>query len=297
MLLDKIKSILKKASLPVGDIVRAAVKGGAKEYYDEIEERLILSDMGISTTEKIVKELRRRAKSGIITEEGLLRIELKSIFESIIPEPVYPDPAKKPSVIMVTGINGAGKTTSIAKLSHYYRKAGKSVLLGACDTFRAAADEQLSIWAQRTGASIFLPEEQKDPAAAAYLSYIKAAGEKFDILIIDTAGRMHTNSNLMTEIEKIYTVLTSKFPQCGLFSLMVIDANTGKNALEQARRFKAAARTDAVFLTKIDGTAKGGSSVTIADELHLPISFIGVGEKAEDMWLFNKSEFIDSILG
>lgn len=297
MFLKRIKSILKKASLPVGEIVKAALQGGPKEYYDELEEKLILSDIGLSTSDKIVRELKRRAKSGIITEADVLKGELKTILSSLIPDPVYPDTSRKPSVIIVTGINGAGKTTSIAKLSSFYGGSGKRVLLGACDTFRAAADEQLNVWAQRTGASIFLPEEQKDPAAVAFLSCKKALDENFDILIVDTAGRMHTNSSLMTEIGKIYSVLSSKFADCPLFSLMVIDANTGKNALEQAKQFMSAAKTDAVFLTKIDGTAKGGASITIADELGLPISFIGAGERAEDLWLFDKKEFIESILG
>jgi len=296
MLFNKIKNILKKANLPVGLLFETALKGGKEDFYNILEETLILSDVGIQTTGKIIKELKRRAKNGIITEELILRTELADILSSILNAGVYPNFQKKPVVIMVSGINGAGKTTSIAKLAHYYSGQGMKILLGACDTFRAAADEQLSVWASRTGCSIFLPEEQKDPAAVAYLAYKKALDENFDMLIIDTAGRMHTNKNLMGEIEKIFSVLRGKFPDINIFSLLVLDSNTGRNALSQTKQFSAAAKTDAIFLTKIDGTAKGGATITIADEMSVPISYIGVGENFDDMWIFNKQDFIKSII-
>ncbi len=293
---SKIKNIFKKAKLPVGDIFNAAFKGGKLEDYEYIEEQLIMADIGIETSQKIIQELKREVKNGVIIGRENIIEELQKILFNIMLDPIYPKEDKRPIVLLISGINGTGKTTSIAKLAKYYKQKKYKILLGAADTFRAAADEQLRIWAEKIGGDIFLPETEKDPAAVAYSAYVKAQNEKYDVLIIDTAGRMHTNYNLMSEIKKIYTVLKNKFENINLFSILVIDGTTGKNALSQTKQFKNTIHIDTLFLTKIDGTAKGGTVITIADELHLPISYIGVGEKKEDLWLFDKNEFIRSII-
>lgn len=294
---NRIKNIFKKARLPVSDII-TAFRGGSDAMYDDIEEQLILSDVSMETANYIISELKKRVKQDIITEQDDFKDALKEIISSLFTHAVYPGTEKKPLVIMIYGINGAGKTTSIAKLSHYFRNKGHNkIMLCAADTFRAAADEQLKIWSQRTGADIFIANEQKDPAAVAYASYEKAVREQYDVLIVDTAGRMHTNKNLMKEIEKIYNVLTGKFTDINLFTMLIIDATNGSNALTQAKQFSEILNTDALFLTKIDGTAKGGTIITIAHKMSLPVSFAGTGEGSEDMWLFDPHAFIDSIIG
>lgn len=293
---NRIRNIFKKARLPVGELM-TAFRGGSDILYEDIEEQLILSDVSMDTAGYILGELRRRVKRDVITDRDDFKKALKEIIASVFPQPQYPDTEKKPLVIMIYGVNGAGKTTSIAKLSHYYREKGfKSILLCAADTFRAAADEQLKIWSQRTEADIFIANRQGDPAAVAYASYEKALSEQYDILIIDTAGRMHTNANLMKEIEKIYNVMTGKFENINIFTLLIIDATNGSNALTQAKQFSNIINTDAVFLTKIDGTAKGGTIITIAHKLGIPVSFAGTGEQSGDMWLFEPELFIDEII-
>ena len=293
---NRLKNILKKAKLPIEDVFGAAFKGGKIEDYDYIEEQLILADIGMETTHKIISILKKRVKNGVIIGRDNIIEELENILSEIIPDPIFPNNEKKPLVFIVSGINGSGKTTSIAKIAYYYKTQNKKILFGAADTFRAAAEEQLKIWSKRIDIDIFSPEKERDPAAIAYSAYMKAQDEKYDVLIIDTAGRMHTNYNLMNEIKKTYNVLKNKFKNINLFSILVIDGTTGKNALSQAKQFKDAINVDVLFLTKIDGTAKGGIVITIADELHLPISYIGVGEHKEDLWLFNKIDFIKSIL-
>lgn len=293
---NRIRNIFKKARLPVGELM-TAFRGGSDILYDDIEEQLILADVGMDTAGYILGELKKRVKRDIITDRDDFRNTLKEIIASVFPAPKYPDTEKKPLVIMIYGVNGAGKTTSIAKLSHYFREKGfKRILLCAADTFRAAADEQLKIWSQRTQADIFIASRQGDPAAVAYASYERALSEQYDILIIDTAGRMHTNANLMKEIEKIYNIMTGKFENINIFTLLIIDATNGSNALTQAKQFSNIINTDAVFLTKIDGTAKGGTIITIAHKLDIPVSFAGTGEQSSDMWLFEPELFIDEII-
>ncbi len=292
---NKIKNFFQKAKLPIGDLI-TAFKGGSQEYFEEIEEQLILADISLSTTEKIIKELKSSVKKNLITESEQFRQELSKILINLLPEPIYPDYEKKPIVIMVYGVNGSGKTTSIAKLSHYYKNKGfNKILLSAADTFRAAADEQLKVWSKKTGVDIYISEQKRDPAAVSYVSYEHALKDEYDILIIDTAGRMHTNQNLMNEIVKIDNVLRKKFVDINLFTLLVIDGTTGHNAVSQAKQFSNAIKTDALFLTKIDGTAKGGTVISIADEFGIPVSFIGTGESSNDLWLFDKKEFIKNI--
>ncbi|MGE3063301.1 MAG: signal recognition particle-docking protein FtsY [bacterium] len=296
MLLNQIKSLFKKAKLPLSSLLESAFKGGKQEDYDFIEEQLILADIGIETSQKIIKELKRKAKDGVVIgRENLLDI-LREIIKNLLPTPVYPDDGLKPLVILVSGINGSGKTTTIGKLAGMYQKQGKKVMLGACDTFRAAADEQLRIWAQRTNSMIYISKESKDPAAVAFETVRQGIDDECDIMIIDTAGRMHNNEGLMKEINKIVNVLKSKYSSLNIFSLLVMDANTGKNALNQAKEFKGAASVNAIFLSKMDGTSKGGSVITVSDELGLPISYIGTGEGLDDILCFDKDEFVNDIV-
>lgn len=295
MLLNRLKNIFQKSKLPLKDIFQSVVFGGKKEDYDFIEEQLILSDIGLNTTEKIIKRLKERVKNNIIVERENIVEELKIVLKDMLKETLLPDFDKK-RIILVSGVNGSGKTTSIGKLANLAIKSNKKVLLGACDTFRSAAMEQLAIWGDRTKSSVYIPDNQKDPAAVAFQSVKYGIENSFDIIIIDTAGRMHTNKNLMVEMKKIYDVLYSKYNFMGIFSILVIDATNGKNTLSQAKYFKESSKVDTIFLTKMDGTAKGGSIITIADELDLPISYIGTGENMEDIDIFDKDIFIDSIL-
>lgn len=282
--------------MPIGEVFSAAFRGGKIEDYDEIEEQLILSDISMHTTSKIIEALKRRVKEGVIIGTDNIREQLRDILKEIINEPLLPNTENKPAVIMISGINGAGKTTSIAKLAEYYKSHNKRILLSASDTYRAAADTQLQIWAERAGCDIYISDTAKDPAAVSYNAYNKAVSEGYDMLIIDTAGRMHTNANLMKEVKKIYDVLKKSFEGINLFSLLVIDGTTGKNAVIQARQFLDAVHVDSLFITKLDGTAKGGTVISIADELNLPISFAGVGENKTDLWLFDPDQYVKSII-
>ncbi|MDD3803084.1 MAG: signal recognition particle-docking protein FtsY [bacterium] len=296
MLLNRLKSLFKKAKLPLGLVLESAFKGGKAEDFDFIEEQLILADIGMETSGKIISELKKKAKEGIVIgKENLLEL-LREIIMNLLPSPVFPNDDVKPLVILVSGINGAGKTTTIGKLASMYEKKNKRVMMGACDTFRAAADEQLKVWAQRTNSLIYSSRDSKDPAAVAFETVREGLGQNCDVIIIDTAGRMHTNEGLMKEIEKIVSVLNSKYSSLNMFSILVMDANTGKNALCQAKQFKSAAKVNAIFLSKMDGTAKGGSVITVSDELKLPISYVGTGESIDDLSIFDKNEFVNDIV-
>lgn len=295
MLLHKLKNIFQKAKLPLKDVVQSAFFGGKREDYEFIEEQLLLSDIGVETTQKIMKKLKDRVKEGVVIGRENIIEELKKILKEILKDPVYFN-LEGTSVILVSGVNGSGKTTSIGKLANYLVKNKKKVLLGACDTFRAAAFDQIGIWGNRSNSFVYIPENEKEPAAAAFESVKYGLENDFDKIIIDTAGRMHTNKNLMEELKKLYNVLKLKFPQTPIFSILIIDATNGKNTLQQAKNFKEAVNVDTIFLTKMDGTAKGGSVITIADELSLPISYIGIGEGIEDFEFFDKDLFVDSIL-
>ena len=297
MQLSRIKNIFKKASLPVSEIFNAAFRGGKAEDMEALEELLILSDISMETTSKIIDGLKDRIKDNVLTDADEIQGHLKNTLSDILKDPVFPDRENKPLVLLISGVNGSGKTTSIAKLAHYYSNQSMDrIMLSASDTFRAAADEQLKIWAERTDCDIYIPDRKMEPAAVSFNAYEKTLNENYDMLIIDTAGRMHTNYNLMQEINKIHKVLTDKFSGINLFSILVVDGTTGRNALSQAEKFSETIPIDTMFLTKIDGTAKGGTIITIADKLGLPISFVGAGEGKEDMWIFDKEEFINDIL-
>ena len=272
------------------------------EVLDNLEEILVSSDVGVNTTLKIIKRLEERVSKDkyVSTDElnkllkdeiTLLLTESKSAEnnEFSIPE------NKKPYVIMVVGVNGVGKTTTIGKLGFQFKQAGKKVVLGAADTFRAAAVDQLDIWSKRIGVTIVKQPMGSDPASVAFDSVQSAVAQEADVLIIDTAGRLHNKVNLMNELSKIKRVIQKVIPDAPHEILLVLDASTGQNAIEQARQFIKTTEVNAIALTKLDGTAKGGVVIGISDEFNIPIKYIGVGEKMEDLQIFNKQEFVDSL--
>ena len=274
------------------------------EVLDNVEEILVSSDVGVTTTLKIIKRLEERvAKDKYVSTEELnkiLKLEIAELLSENNTESLsdFSIPEKKtPYVILVVGVNGVGKTTTIGKLSYQFKKAGKSVMLGAADTFRAAAVDQLDIWSKRVGVPIVKQAMGSDPASVAFDSVQSAVAQQIDVLIIDTAGRLHNKINLMNELTKIKRVIQKVIPEAPHEILLVLDASTGQNAIEQARQFTLATEVNALALTKLDGTAKGGVVIGISDEFKIPVKYIGVGEKMEDLQVFNKHEFVDSLFG
>ena len=272
------------------------------ELLDNLEEILVSSDVGVNTTLKIIKRLEERVTrdkyvgtdelNKLLKEEiSLLLNESNSAndYEFTIPD------IKKPYVIMVVGVNGVGKTTTIGKLGYQFKLAGKKVVLGAADTFRAAAVDQLDVWSKRIGVTIVKQPMGSDPASVAFDSVQSAVAQGADVLIIDTAGRLHNKINLMNELSKIKRVIQKVIPDAPHEILLVLDASTGQNAIEQARQFIKTTEVNAIALTKLDGTAKGGVVIGISDEFKIPVKYIGVGEKIEDLQVFNKQEFVDSL--
>jgi fused signal recognition particle receptor len=266
------------------------------ELFDKLEEVLISSDVGVETTLKIIAGLREKVKTEKITNPNMIKSLLKNVISDILKDnssEIKPD--KVPSVIMVIGVNGAGKTTTIGKIAGMYRKQGKKVMLAAADTFRAAASEQLEIWADRVGAEIVKHFEGSDPAAVVYDAIQSSKAKKIDILICDTAGRLHTKKNLMEELKKISRVIDRELPCSSRETLLVLDATTGQNAVAQARTFKEFVNISGIVLTKLDGTAKGGIVINIKSELNIPVKYIGLGEKIEDLQRFNAAEFVEAL--
>jgi len=272
--------------------------GANEEFFEELEEVLILSDLGASAAAAVVEELRERTKQeGYRTGE-----EIKAALSDILAEQLDVGDTSlkittKPSVILVIGVNGVGKTTTIGKLAQKFTNEGKKVLLCAGDTFRAAASEQLSIWAQRAGVDIVRREEGADPASVIFDGLSAAKARNVDIVICDTAGRLHNKSNLMNELNKISRVIDRELPDADRETLLVLDATTGQNGLIQARQFKETANITGIVLTKLDGTAKGGIVYTIASDLNIPVKLVGVGEQADDLIDFDSREFSEAILG
>jgi fused signal recognition particle receptor len=269
---------------------------------DDLEEILVTSDVGVETTLKIISRIQERVSRdkylGTSELNGLLKEEIAALLtENDTGEFVGFDFPKRdtPYVIMVVGVNGVGKTTTIGKLAYHFTKAGKSVLLGAADTFRAAAIEQLSIWADRTGVSIVKQDMGSDPAAVAFDTVKSAVNRNIDVVIIDTAGRLHNKVNLMNELGKIKKVMQKVLPDAPQEVLLVLDGSTGQNAIEQARQFIAVTEVTSLALTKLDGTAKGGVVIGISDQFKIPVRFIGLGEKMEDLQIFEKNEFVNSL--
>jgi fused signal recognition particle receptor len=272
------------------------------EVLDNLEEILITSDVGVETTIKIIKRIEDRvAKDKYVSTSqlnGILKEEISTLLtennskdevEFTIPE------GKKPYVIMVVGVNGVGKTTTIGKLSHAFKQSGKNVLLGAADTFRAAAVDQLIIWSERVGVPIVSQGMGADPASVAFDTLSSGVAKGSDVIIIDTAGRLHNKVNLMNELTKIKTVMQKVIPNAPHEVLLVLDASTGQNAIEQCKQFTAATEVSALALTKLDGTAKGGVVIGISDQFKIPVKYIGVGEKMTDLQVFNRTEFVDSL--
>ena len=267
------------------------------EFYDELEECLILADLGVETSGKAVEALRRRAKEERIHEPEAAREALKDILVDMLS---VGDTAlrlgTKPSVVLVIGVNGVGKTTTIGKLAKQLSDQGKRVLMCAGDTFRAAAADQLEIWAGRTGADIVRQHEGADPAAVVYDGIQAAKSRGADVILCDTAGRLHNKANLMNELNKISRIIDRELPDADKEVLLVLDATTGQNGLLQAKQFKEIAGVTAMALTKLDGTAKGGIVIAVADALQIPVKFIGVGEKAEDLMPFDARDFVNALL-
>ena len=272
------------------------------DVLDNLEEILVSSDVGVSTTLKIISRIQKRVARdkyiGTSQLNNLLKDEIALLLqENYKPgeEEEYFYPKQHPYIIMVVGVNGVGKTTTIGKLSHQFKQAGKSVLLGAADTFRAAAVDQLTIWSNRVGVEIITQGMGADPASVAFDTVQAAVARNSDVVIIDTAGRLHNKIGLMNELTKIKRVMQKVIPDAPHEILLVLDASTGQNAIEQARQFTAATEVNALALTKLDGTAKGGVVIGISDELKIPVKYIGVGEKMEDLQVFDRAEFVDSL--
>ena len=296
---DKIKQGLKKTSDAVNhslDSVFAAFVKVDDDLLEELEEALILSDVGASTAAKIVAEVEKRAKLRKTTTADELRDMLREVLTDnmLDNQPLNTD--GKPAVILVIGVNGVGKTTSIGKLAARYVNEGKKVMLSAADTFRAAAADQLEIWAKRAGADIVRHGEGADPAAVVFDSISAAKARGSDIIIVDTAGRLHNKANLMNELAKIDRVISRELPDASRETLLVLDATTGQNAVHQAEEFNKAAELTGIILTKLDGTAKGGIVIAISAGLGVPVKLVGVGEGIDDLIDFDRAAFLEAIL-
>jgi fused signal recognition particle receptor len=267
-----------------------------EDTLDALEEALITSDIGMETTMHIIEELRSAVKKERLTRPEQVKEQIVKIVEGLIDkgDRRLMDTGR-PLIIMLIGVNGGGKTTTTAKLANMYRQRGESVLLAAADTFRAAAGEQLEVWAERAGVGLIRHKEGADPSAVIYDSIQSAKAKRTGVLICDTAGRLQTKKNLMAELAKMNKVIAREFPEAARETLLVLDATTGKNAVSQAGEFKDAADVSGVVLTKLDGTAKGGIVVTISDEFDLPVKFIGLGEKIDDLTIFDPAAFASSI--
>ncbi|MDR1734914.1 MAG: signal recognition particle-docking protein FtsY [Oscillospiraceae bacterium] len=262
-----------------------------EEFYDSLEEALILSDTGVETAMEVVAELRNRAKKKRFKTAGDVKLALSEIVAERLSGEGMTDMITMPAIILVIGVNGVGKTTSIGKLASYYKGQGKKVILGAADTFRAAAIEQLEIWAERAGVEIVKHREGADPAAVIFDTIQAGKARGADLIICDTAGRLHNKKHLMEELGKIYRVIDRELPYADREVLLVLDATTGQNAVNQAREFMSIAEVSGIILTKLDGTAKGGVVLQIKDALKIPVKFIGVGEKIDDMQPFVPKDF------
>ena len=264
-----------------------------EDFYEDLVDILIMSDMGVRTSDKVIQELKTRVARERITDAKKAREILKDILKEIMGMPRKP--LKWPMVMLVVGVNGVGKTTTIGKLAMRFKDARHSVVLAAADTFRAAAGDQLQIWAERAQVPIVRHAEGADPAAVVFDGVQKAKASEADLLIVDTAGRLHNKKNLMEELRKISRVITREYEEAEVRTLLVIDATTGQNGLQQAREFSEVADVSGIVLTKLDGTAKGGIAVAIMDELKLPVLYIGVGEGIEDLQAFDANAFVDAI--
>ena len=296
---DKLKNGLTKTRESIAKQVNNVFSVFIKvddELFENLEEALIMADIGVETSTYIIEKLRDNVKHKHITDGNLVKEELKSIISEILSTlDTTVDTSTTPSVILVIGVNGVGKTTSIGKIASHYKSMGKKVLLAAADTFRAAAIDQLDIWAQRSGCDIIKHQENSDPAAVVFDACTAAKARGADILICDTAGRLHNKKNLMAELAKIIRVIERELPDSARETLLVLDATTGQNAVSQAKLFSEAADITGIILTKLDGTAKGGIVISIAKEQNVPVKFVGVGEGIDDLQEFNSDDFAKAI--
>ena len=298
---DKIKKGLAKTRAAFGSMLEDVFSNADAiddDFFDELEETLILADMGMDTVNKLMEELRYRVRNRGLTTKDHVRFNLKLILQDMLN---VGDTALKlnthPSVILVIGVNGVGKTTTIGKIAKQLTDQGKNVMLVAGDTFRAAAADQLEIWAGRSGASIVRQHEGADPASVVYDGIQSAKAKDVDVIIIDTAGRLHNKQNLMNELNKITRIVNRELPDADKEVLLVLDGTTGQNGLIQAKTFKEIAGVTAVAVTKLDGTAKGGIVIAVADSLQVPIKFVGVGEQVDDLMPFETDSFIQALIG
>ena len=296
---DKLKNGLTKTRESIAKQVNNVFSVFVKvddELFENLEEARIMADIGVETSTYIIEKLRDNVKHKHITDGNLVKEELKSIISEILSAlDTTVNTSTTPSVILVIGVNGVGKTTSIGKIASHYKSMGKKVLLAAADTFRAAAIDQLDIWAQRSGCDIIKHQENSDPAAVVFDACTAAKARGADILICDTAGRLHNKKNLMAELAKINRVIERELPDSARETLLVLDATTGQNAVSQAKLYSEAADITGIILTKLDGTAKGGIVISIAKEQNVPVKFVGVGEGIDDLQEFNSDDFAKAI--
>lgn len=299
-LFDKLKQSLSKTKESINEKFNTVIKTFKKiddDLFNELEEILIMSDLGVNTSMDIIEKLRSAAQEKTLRDSYELKGELNQIMTDILSEGNNEvELGGTPAVIMVIGVNGVGKTTSIGKIANMYKSQGKSVLIAAADTFRAAAIEQLEVWADRAGVDIIKQQEGSDPAAVIFDAVNAAKSRGIDVLLCDTAGRLHNKKNLMAELKKIYKILERELPDSSKEVLLVLDATTGQNAVQQAAQFKEAADITGIILTKLDGTAKGGIVLAIKNEYDIPVKFIGVGEGVDDIQPFDAKEFVNAII-
>ena len=297
---DKIKAGLAKTRAAFTEMLNDVFENADAiddDFFDELEETLILADLGMETVTKLMAELRRRVETRGLSTTEHVKFNLNLILNEMLNQgSTELNLSTKPSVVLVIGVNGVGKTTTIGKIATRLVKEGKSVMMIAGDTFRAAAADQLEIWAGRSGASIVRQHEGADPAAVVFDGLQSAKAKGVDVILIDTAGRLHNKQNLMNELNKITRVVDRELPDAAKEVLLVLDGTTGQNGLIQAKQFKEIAGVTAMAITKLDGTAKGGIVIAVSDTLKIPVKFVGVGEKAEDLMPFNAKEFVDALI-
>ena len=298
---DKIKAGLAKTRAALSETLDEVFSASATiddDFYDELEETLILADLGVDTATKVISELRRRATNRGWNHPDHVKFGLKQLLtEMLNVGDTELNLSTSPAVILVIGVNGVGKTTTIGKISKQLMDQGKKVMLVAGDTFRAAAADQLEIWAERTGAGIVRQHEGADPASVVFDGIQSAKAKGADVIIIDTAGRLHNKTNLMNELSKIARIVDRELPDAAKEVLLVLDGTTGQNGLIQAKTFKEIAGVTAVAITKLDGTAKGGIVIAVSDVLQIPVKFVGVGEKVDDLMRFVSKDFVEALIG
>ena len=295
---SKIKEGLKKTKESMVKKMQRVVNSFTKideDLFEQLEETMIMSDMGVETSVQICEELRRRIKERGVTDPSLIMEMIQEIVAEMMGDDTGLDLSVSPSVIMVIGVNGAGKTTTIGKLCHSFKNEGKKVIVAAADTFRAAAIDQLEVWTQRAGVDIVKHAEGSDPASVVFDAIAAAKARGCDVLICDTAGRLHNKKNLMDELAKMNRIIEREAPESSKEVLLVLDATTGQNAVNQARLFKEVAPISGIVLTKLDGTAKGGIVISIKNELGIPVKLIGVGEKIDDLQPFDSRDFVRAL--